>query len=37
MNDAIPVLVVEDEPAVQSFIEEVLSDGGFEADFAECG
>jgi DNA-binding response OmpR family regulator len=37
MNDAIPVLVVEDEPAVQSFIEEVLSDGGFEADFAESG
>ena len=29
MNDAITILVVEDEELIQAMVEEALSDGGF--------
>ena len=36
--DELPViLVVEDEPLIQSFVEEALGDGGFEPDVTSSG
>lgn len=37
VNDAVRILVAEDEPHIQRFIEDALSDGGFEADVARSG
>lgn len=31
------ILVVEDEPLIQSFVEEALGDGGFEPDVTSSG
>lgn len=31
------ILVVEDEPLIQSFVEEALGDGGFEPDVTSLG
>jgi len=36
--DELPIiLVVEDEPLIQSFVEEALGDGGFEPDVTSSG
>jgi CheY-like chemotaxis protein len=37
LQDQIIVLVIEDDPEVQSVIEEALSDGGFEPAIAASG
>lgn len=37
MSDAVRILVAEDEPQIQRFVEEALSDCGFEADIAQSG
>ena len=37
MADVVVILVVEDDRLVQSFVEETLSDGGFETVFAASG
>ncbi len=37
MEDLLPILVVEDDQAVQSIVEEALRDGGFEPAIASSG
>lgn len=37
MSEAVRVLVVEDEAPICSFIEDALSDGGFEACTVRSG
>ncbi|WP_345946473.1 response regulator [Bradyrhizobium sp. 176] len=37
MNDPVRILVVEDESAIQQFVEEALTDGGFEAEITQSG
>ncbi|MBB4363527.1 DNA-binding response OmpR family regulator [Bradyrhizobium sp. CIR18] len=37
MSDAVRVLVVEDEALIASFVEDALSDGGFEACSVHSG
>jgi DNA-binding response OmpR family regulator len=37
MEEPIVILVVEDDQAIQGFIEETLSDGGFEPAIASTG
>lgn len=37
MSDAVRILVAEDEPQIQRFIEDALSDGGFETGIAQSG
>lgn len=37
MNDAVRILVAEDELQIQHFVEDALSDGGFEADVVQSG
>ena len=37
LDDVVVILVVEDDQAVQSVIEEALSDGGFEITIASSG
>jgi len=37
LADVVVILVVEDDPLVRSFVEETLSDGGFETAFAASG
>jgi DNA-binding response OmpR family regulator len=37
MDTSLAILVVEDDQSIQSFIEEALSDGGFEAAIASSG
>ncbi len=37
MDDAVVILVVEDDQTIQSVIEESLSDGGFEITIASSG
>ena len=37
MDDAVVILVVEDDLTIQSLIEESLSDGGFEITIASSG
>jgi DNA-binding response OmpR family regulator len=37
MEEALVILVVEDDQAIQSIVEEALSDGGFEAAIAASG
>jgi CheY-like chemotaxis protein len=37
MPDSLMILVVEDDQMIQSLIEEVLSDGGFESSIAASG
>lgn len=37
MNHAVRILVAEDEPQIQHFVEDALSDGGFEADVVQSG
>jgi CheY-like chemotaxis protein len=37
LNDVVVILVVEDDQAIQSVIEESLSDGGFEIVIAASG
>jgi DNA-binding response OmpR family regulator len=37
LDDALVVLVVEDDQLIQSVVEEALSEGGFEPDIAASG
>ena len=37
LEDLLPILVVEDDQAVQSIVEEALRDGGFEPAIASSG
>ncbi len=37
LDDVVAILVVEDDQAIQSVIEEALSDGGFEITIASSG
>lgn len=37
MSDAVRILVAEDEPQIQRWVEDALSDGGFEAGIAQSG
>ena len=37
LEDSLLILVVEDDQAVQSLVEEALSDGGFEPAIASSG
>ena|SRR5438477_526151 len=37
LKEALVILVVEDDQSVQSIVEEVLSDGGFEPTIASSG
>lgn len=37
VNDPVRILVVEDESAIQQFVQETLSDGGFEAEITQSG
>ena len=37
MEEALAILVVEDDQSIQSFVEEALSDGGFEPAIASSG
>lgn len=37
MSDAVRILVAEHEPQIQRFVEDALSDGGFEAGIAQSG
>ncbi len=37
MEDVLVIMVVEDDPAVQSIVEEALTEGGFETAIAASG
>ncbi|WP_299805050.1 hypothetical protein [Tardiphaga sp.] len=37
MNDAVTILVVEDEELIQAMVEEALSDGGFASALTASG
>src|ERR1700682_842070 len=37
LEEALAILVVEDDQSIQSFVEEALSDGGFEPAIASSG
>lgn len=37
MEESIVILVVEDDPSIQSIVEEALSDGGFDPAIASSG
>ena len=37
MNESLSVLVVDDDISIQSVVEEILSDGGFEPKAASSG
>ncbi len=37
MEEALLILVVEDDQSIQSIVEEALSDGGFEPAIASSG